>query len=319
MLTALCLLAWQQPIRPVNTYSIVAFDAERGELGVAVQSHWFSVGTAVPWVQSGVGAVATQSLVDISYGPLGLAMMQAGRTPEQALAGIKLSDPQFELRQVAMVDVLGNVAAHTGSRCIAEAGHHTGASFSVQANIMEKNTVWAAMARAFEATRGDLAERMLAALEAAQAEGGDLRGMQSAALVVVKAQSTGVPWRDRIYDIRIDDHPQPLKELRRVLGVARAYRLMDQGDEHIAHNDMDAAMGAYSKAMALMPDQAEIAFWAGITMATTGQFEESLPILAKAYALDPKLRQLVPRLIDSGLLGELAKDPVALKRLQSAQ
>ncbi|MBK8049523.1 MAG: DUF1028 domain-containing protein [Anaerolineales bacterium] len=189
-----------------HTYSIVAYDREAGQLGVAFQSHYFSVGGVVPWVEAGVGAVATQSFVDPSYGPLGLALMRAGKSANQALDGLLAADPLREQRQVAMVDLHGNVSVHTGARCIAAAGHKTGANFSVQANLMLSDTVWDAMADAYLTTAGDLAERMLAALEAAEGEGGDIRGRQSAALMVVKAQPTGQPWRDRVFDLRVEDH-----------------------------------------------------------------------------------------------------------------
>lgn len=182
------------PLRPVATYSIVARDPATGELGVAVQSHWFGVGAIVPFAEAGVGAVATQSFVDPSYGPLGLELVRAGRTAPEALAGLLEADPHPDVRQVAMIDAAGNVAAHTGENAIIAAGHHTGENYSVQANLMGSETVWPAMVTAFEAARGDLAERMLAALEAAQAEGGDIRGRQSAALVVVSGEPTGRPW-----------------------------------------------------------------------------------------------------------------------------
>ena len=180
------------PVRPVSTYSIVALDPETGELGVAVQSHWFSVGALVPWARAGVGAVATQSLVEPGYGPLGLELMAAGKTASQALDALKVADAHPEIRQVAMVDAEGNVAAHTGDNCIPEAGHRTGENYSVQANLMANDTVPDAMARAFESAEGDLAARLLAALQAAEAAGGDIRGKQSAAILVVSGEPTGI-------------------------------------------------------------------------------------------------------------------------------
>ncbi len=178
-------------VKPVTTFSIVARDPETGELGVAVQSHWFSVGSTVPWVKAGVGAVATQSLTDVTYGPLGLDLMQAGKTAEQALKGLLETDVHPEWRQVGMIDAKGNRAAHTGKQCIREAGHVIGEDFVVMANLMEKNTVWQAMADAYRNSAGDLAERMLAALDAAQKEGGDIRGRQSAAMIIVRGQVHG--------------------------------------------------------------------------------------------------------------------------------
>ena len=170
-------------VRPVNTYSIVAYDSATGQFGAAVQSHWFKVANVI-WAEPNVGAVATQSLVDFAYGPLGIEMMKLGKTATQALDGLKASDANFHVRQVAMIDNHGNVAAHTGDKCIAEAGHQIGHNYSVQANLMENPTVPAAMAKAFENAEGDLAERLMIALEAAQGEGGDIRGMQSAAITL---------------------------------------------------------------------------------------------------------------------------------------
>ncbi|HEY7911642.1 MAG TPA: DUF1028 domain-containing protein, partial [Blastocatellia bacterium] len=219
-----------RPLRPVHTYSIVARDARTGELGVAVQSHWFSVGPIVAWAEAGVGAVATQSFVDPSYGKLGLDLMRAGRAAPDALRGLLASDEGRDVRQVAMIDAAGRVAAHTGAKNIQAAGHLTGENYSVQANLMLSDKVWPAMARAYEASKGDIAERMMAALEAAQAEGGDIRGKQSAALIVVSGKPTGKPWVDRAFDIRVDDHAEPLKELRRLLTIARGYNHMNAGD-----------------------------------------------------------------------------------------
>ena len=196
--------------RPVATYSIVARDAETGEMGVAVQSHWFSVGAIVPWAEAGVGAVATQSFVEPSYGPLGLELMRMGRSASEALRALVSTDADEAVRQVAMVDANGIVAAHTGARAIDAAGHHVGVGYSTQANMMENATVWDAMSRAYESSTGDLAERLLAALEAAQAVGGDIRGKQSAALIVVSGEPTGTPWIDRRFDLRIEDHPTPV-------------------------------------------------------------------------------------------------------------
>ena len=211
-----------------GTYSIVARDAQTGELGVAVQSHWFSVGSVVSWAQSGVGAVATQSIAEIAHGPGALERLAAGGGAQAALAELLAADEQARFRQVAVIDARGEVAVHTGESCIPFAGHEVGEDFSCQANMMASETVWPAMARAFREAEGDLAERMVAALDAAETEGGDVRGRQSAALVVVGAE--GEPWRKR-FELRVEDHPDPLVELRRVLGVARAYELASEGDE----------------------------------------------------------------------------------------
>lgn len=306
--------ASELPRRPVATYSIVARDPATGELGVAVQSHWFSVGPLVPWAEAGVGAVATQSLVEVSYGPLGLELMRAGRSAPEALEGLIAADPHPEVRQVAIIDGEGRVAAHTGEDAILEAGHQTGESYSVQANLMEHATVWPAMARAFEAAEGDLAERMLSALEAAQAEGGDIRGRQSAALLVVSGEPTGRPWQDRIFDLRIEDHPEPLVELRRLLGLARAYREMNAGDEAMTVQDVDAAVGHYNRAAEMVPESAEMVYWAAVSLAGAGRVEEALPRFEQTFAADPRWAVLTPRLPVSGLLPE---DPELLRQILS--
>jgi uncharacterized Ntn-hydrolase superfamily protein len=304
--------------RPVATYSIVARDSVSGEMGVAVQSHWFSVGALVPWAEPGVGAVATQSFVDPHYGPLGLELMRHGRTAEQALRALTATDAGEAVRQVAMVDAEGRVAAHTGARAVQAAGHRTGAGYSVQANMMERGTVWDAMAEAYETAEGDLAERLLAALEAAEAEGGDIRGKQSAALLVVGAVPTGAPWTDRVFDLRVEDHPEPVAELRRLTRLARAYRKLNDGDLAVEHGDIEGAMTAYAAAMDLAPDDAnngESAFWVGITLASQGRVDAAVPYLRRAYAQDRRWAELVPRLGAAGLLPE---DATLTRRLVAA-
>jgi len=284
-----------------HTYSIVAYDSVTGEFGAAVQSHYFRVADVI-WAEAGVGVVATQSLVDFAYGPLGLAMMRNGKTATQALSGLLASDSSNAVRQVAMIDHNGNVASHTGSKCIAEAGYHVGKSYSVQANLMLKNTVWDAMAKAFETTKGDLSERMMAALEAAQAEGGDIRGMQSAAILVVTGRPTGQVWRDRLIDLRVDDSPEPLKELKRLLNIQRAYRHEDRGDDFTAAGKTVEAEAEYEEASRLAPDNVELKFWHAVTLATNNQLEKALPIFKDVFKADANWRMLVPRLVKSDLL-----------------
>jgi uncharacterized Ntn-hydrolase superfamily protein len=291
--------------RPVHTYSIVARDPQTGQMGVAVQSHWFSVGAIVPWAEAGVGAVATQSFVEASYGPLGLELMRLGRTASEALTALVSTDENRAVRQVAMVDASGNVAAHTGDLCIIAAGHQTGDQFSVQANLMEKDTVWGAMARAYETSTGDLAERLLAALEAAEAEGGDIRGRQSAAIIVVAAENTGRPWQDRLFDLRVEDDPQPVAQLRRLVTLQRAYLKLNEGDELWTRGKLDEAMAAYQAAGAAVPDEAtngEAAFWIGVTLANSDDPDQAIPYLKRAYAQDPRWAELVGRLPASQLL-----------------
>jgi len=306
------LLAAAVPLRPVHTYSIVARDAKTGELGVAVQSHWFSVGSGVPWAEAGVGAVATQSFIDPSYGPLGLALMRAGRSAPEALAALLAGDSGRDVRQVGMVDAKGNVATHTGKLCIPAAGGQSGKDYVVQANLMDKATVWPAMAKAFESASGDLADRMLAALDAAQAEGGDIRGKQSAALIVVKGTSTGRPWADRAFDLRVDDHPEPLAELRRLVGVQRAYTRMTAGDDCVAIKDWACAEREYGAAEAMFPDNAEMAFWHAIALASNGRLEPARPLFQKAFAADARWRELVKRLPD---VEQLPKDPKLIEQI----
>src|SRR5262245_35835865 len=219
-----------EPARPLHTFSIVARDPETGELGVAVQSHWFSVGTVVSWAEAGVGAVATQSFVNPAYGPDGLARMKQGASAPDALAELVAKDPGEAVRQVAFVDAHGHAAGHRGKNCIAAAGQHVGEGYSVQANMMENERVVPAMARAFEEEKGPLAERLLAALAAAQKEGGDVRGQQSAALLVVCGEASGHLWEDRLVDLRVEDHARPVEELRRLYGVHEAYEHMNAGD-----------------------------------------------------------------------------------------
>jgi uncharacterized Ntn-hydrolase superfamily protein len=301
-----------RPLRPVHTYSIVARDARTGELGVAVQSHWFSVGAVVPWAEAGVGAVATQSFVDASYGPLGLALMRAGRTAPEALAALLAGDAQREVRQVGMVDARGNVATFTGRLDIPAAGGIEGKGYVVQANLMEKATVWPAMARAYEAATGDLAERLMAALDAAEAEGGDIRGRQSAALLVVKGASTGRPWADRVFDLRVEDSPDPLRELRRLAGVQRAYNHMTAGDDCVALKDWACAEREYGTAQAMQPENAEMAFWHGVALVTGGRIEAAKPLLRKAFAADPRWRELVRRLPQ---VEQLPSDPKIMEAI----
>jgi len=298
--------------RPVHTYSIVARDSQTGQLGVAVQSHWFSVGSVVPWAESGVGAVATQSFVDPSYGHLGLQLMRAGRSAPEALKGLLAADSNREVRQVAMIDAQGHVAAHTGTKNIQAAGHKVGKDYSVQANLMISDRVWPEMSKAFEEAKGDLADRMLAALDAAQAAGGDIRGRQSAALIVVAPKSSGRPWEDRIFDLRVEDSPEPLVELRRLVKLQRAYNHMNAGDLAVEHRDKEGGLREYSAAEALVPDNAEMLYWHAVALVNMGNVNASLPLFRRAFAIDANWRALTPRLPKAGLLPE---DPKILEKI----
>jgi uncharacterized Ntn-hydrolase superfamily protein len=311
-LSASAAFAQDEPRRPVHTFSIVARDAETGQLGVAVQSHWFSVGSMVSWAAPGVGVVATQSLVDPAYGPQGLYLMGEGRSPEQALAALIAADPHPEGRQVAMVDAQGRVAAYTGDHSIREFCHITGDGYSVQANLMGPSTICTAMSRAYEAAEGDLAARLMAALNAAQAEGGDIRGQQSAALLVVSGDATLPAWGGRVFDLRVEDHRRPLQEMTRLLALARAYNEMNAGDAAMTANDMAAARQHYAAAMALAPDNHEMVFWTAATLAAAGDVEAALPLFRRAFRMHPPWRELVQRLPASGLMPD---DPALMARI----
>ncbi len=264
------------------TYSVVARDPSTGELGVAVQSHFLGVGAVVPWARPGVGAVTTQAMVQISYGPKMLDLLAAGSAPTEALAELVAEDGDRDIRQVAAVDNEGRVAIHTGSRCIAEAGHRAGDGWSVQANMMLRSTVPDAMAEAFEATTGDLASRLLATLDAAEAEAGDIRGRQSAAIVIVSGAQAAPPW-ERLYDVRVEDHPDPLVELRRLVAMHHAYRTGGWDDPAVAHNP-------------------ELRFWHALRVAAVGNVDEARSLLEPIYAAGEHWRELVRRLPGTGVL-----------------
>jgi uncharacterized Ntn-hydrolase superfamily protein len=294
------------------TYSIVARDDRSGELGVAVQSHYFGVGSLVSWAEAGVGAVATQSVADPAYGTRGLEMMRAGASAPEALHRLLAEDRQERVRQVAFIDRHGRVATHTGARCIREAGHRVADGVSAQANIMERASVPDAMVAAFRSADGDLAERLVQALEAAEGEGGDLRGRQSAALIVVAPRATGRPTEDTLFDLRVDDHRDPVAELRRLVGLSRAYERVDRGDELAAADNVEAALAEYAAAHAEVPDSAELAFWHGVALAANGREQEARSLLDQAYAHGEGWRELLRRLPEAGLFPD---DPEMVTRM----
>jgi uncharacterized Ntn-hydrolase superfamily protein len=275
-----------------GTYSIVAHDPQTGQCGVAVQSHWFSVGSVVTWGRAGVGAVATQSLADPAYGPRLLDALAKGEEPQPALERLVAADPQGRFRQVACVRADGAVAVHTGDGCIPFAGHRTGGGFSAQANMMLNESVWPAMAEAFEAADGSLARRLMAALDGAEAAGGDARGRQSAALLVVPAR--GEEW-DR-FELRVEDDPEPLEELRRLLAVREAYDLAEKADEAMGEGRHDDAARYGAEALELQPDNHELLFWSGLGMAQSGDLEGGLKLVRRAIELRPSWAQLLGRL-----------------------
>ncbi len=276
-----------------GTYSIVARDPDTGELGVAVQSHWFSVGSIVSWAEPGVGAVATQSIAEPAYGPWLLDRLRGGQAPGEALDELLAHDQQARVRQVSVVDSQGAVAVQTGDRCIPYAGHVEGDGFSAQANMMAGPEVWPAMAEAFSASTGPLPRRLLATLDAAEAVGGDVRGRQSAALVVVPAD--GEPWR-RTVELRIEDHTDPLGELRRLLDLADAYAFADEADTLMAEGRHDDAAEAGRKALELAPASEELVFWAGLGMVQAGDLEAGVERVRSAIEMHSGWRDLLARL-----------------------
>ncbi len=289
--------------RPV-TYSIVARDPDTGELGVAVQSHFFTVGPIVPWLRAGVGAVATQSFVLTAYGPRGLDRIAAGAPAPDALAALVDADESSAVRQVAMVDAAGRVAAHTGASCIPDAGHRVGDGFSVQANMMRRPTVPDAMYEAYSSSREPFAERLLAALVAAEGAGGDLRGRQSAALRIVRGEARDDPWNDVVVDLRVEDHADPNVELARLLRMHRGYALLQRSEDLRVEGDGTAADAAAADALALLPENVEIGFWRGVQLSIDGRHDEARPLLDRAFAIDEGWRELVRRLPPAGLLAD---------------
>jgi uncharacterized Ntn-hydrolase superfamily protein len=268
---------------------------------VAVQSHYFSVGSLVSWAEPGVGAVATQSVVEPAYGPRGLGQLRRGASAPDALRRLLGDDEQSAVRQVAIVDKHGRVAVHTGARCIREAGHRLADGVSAQANMMERPTVPDAMIEAFRETAGDLGDRLVAALEAAEREGGDIRGRQSAALVVVAPRATGQPMEDRPIDLRVEDHPDPVGELRRLAGMRASYQRIEVADELAAAGDTEGALAEYAAAHAEQPGNSELAFWHGVALAASGREAEGRDLLERAYADREGWRELLRRLPASGL------------------
>lgn len=290
------------------TYSIVARCPSTGQLGVAVQSHFFAVGRLVPWVAAGLGAVATQAMVDVSYGKQGLARLRAGSSPEAALAAMVEADHGSATRQVGIVDAVGRVAAHTGASCIREAGHVVGDGFATHANMMKRRGVAETMAAAFTADDGPLWIRMLAALDAAEARGGDIRGRQSAALVITTAVSADGIGDGLLVDARVDDHPDPLAELRRLTALGVAYHRLGDAEALLTCGSVDEAVEVYEEVVADHPDHVEFAFWYAVSLASTGRLDDARAAIAPAFdgAEAERWRELLRRLPDAGLTDEAA-------------
>jgi uncharacterized Ntn-hydrolase superfamily protein len=276
-----------------GTYSIVARDPRTGELGVAAQSHWLAVGNVVSFAEAGVGVVATQSFAERAYGPRALDLLRDGGAPREALDRLTAADPDAAVRQVAIVDAAGRVAVHTGSACVAEAGDRTGTGYSCQASMMLRPTVPDAMAAAYEASAGALAERLLAALDAAEAEGGDIRGSQSATLLVVGAE--GERW-ERLLDLRVDDHPEPLAELRRLFSLQRAYNLSDEAENLVLAGRYEDAARLFEQVAAMAPGSDELMFWSGLAAAQSGDMGVARDRVRAAIAINPRWGELLGRL-----------------------
>lgn len=302
----LSVTGYSQTVKPsdlAHTFSIVARDARTGEMAVAVQSHWFSVGTVVSWGEAGVGVVATQSFVNKSFGLRGLDLLKQGKSPQEALDQLLSDDNGKEFRQVAILDIKGRVATHTGKNCLESAGHLNGDNFSVQANMMLNDKVVPAMEKAWKENDAlPLAERMVEVLKAAQKAGGDIRGKQSAALLVVSPNNTGKPWDDRLIDLRVDDATDPVTELSRLLNVSRAYEHMNKGDLYVEKNDMPKAMEEYNQAMKMFPGNLEMQYWTAITLANGKEIAKASAMLQKIYKKDANWRELTKRLPKAGLL-----------------
>lgn len=298
------LLMAQKPTDPfAHTFSIVARDANTGEMAVAVQSNWFSVGTVVSWGEAGVGVIATQSFVNKSFGIRGLNLLKEGKSPQETLDLLLSDDSGKEFRQVAILDTQGRVATHTGKSCIDAAGHSNGENFSVQANMMLNDKVVPAMEKAWKENASlRLPERMVAVLQAAQQAGGDIRGKQSAALLVVAPKASEEPWNDRLVDLRVDDSKDPIAEIARLLKVFRAYEHMNQGDLYVEKNQMQEAMDEYGKAMKMFPENLEMQYWTAITLANNKDIPKASAMLQKIYKKDPNWRELTRRLPKAGLL-----------------
>jgi uncharacterized Ntn-hydrolase superfamily protein len=292
------------------TYSIVARDPASGRFGVAIQSCWPFVGAGCPWVESGVGAVVTQSFTQVAHGPNGLSRLRDGEAPADALAALLAADPGEAVRQVGIVDSAGRAAAHTGARCVDAAGHATADGVSVQANMMERASVWPAMLAAYQGSAGDFVDRLLAALRAAEPEGGDIRGRQSAALVVSGTPSDPA-WKREI-DIHVGDHAQPLDELERLVRVHRAYRALDLAEERGAAGDMAGARAAGEEALRLAPGDGQVMAWLAIGMAGGGLIEPASGLLGAATAMNPRWPEFVRRIAASGAQPELVAPARAL-------
>jgi len=284
------------------TYSIIGRDSEAGEVGIGIQSRWFHAGQDLAWIDPGVGAVCTQSITEPAYGLRGLELLRAGLAPQDALDQLTAADPGRDLRQVAIADLEGRVAQHTGSRCVAAAGHTIGDHCCAQGNMLASGTCWGAMVETFAATAGPLADRLLAALDAAEREGGDARGRQAARLLVRRGTGDGLPWEERVVDLQIVDHPEPLVELRRLLSATRAYHHLSHAFDLAARGDVAAAAEAADMAHALAPADDQIAFWTATMLGGAGRIEEAAAAFREAVRVTPGWPEYLRRCVEAGFV-----------------
>ena len=299
--------------RPIHTYSIVARDPKTGEMGVGVQSHWFSVGGLVSWGKAGVGVIATQSFINKSFGLRGLELLKQGKSPQEALEILLSTDEEKEVRQVALLDKDGRVATHTGTRCIKHANHQIGRDFSVQANMMLTNKVCAAMAESFQdSPELSLPERIIQSLEAAESMGGDIRGKQSAALLIVRGEIAENEWEDPWIELRVEDHLEPVVELKRLLRLRRAYEHMNNADRALETGGIEEALTEYNIAKEMCPDNYEMKYWTAVSLANTNNTPQALVLFNEIFNHNENWRTFTERLLEVGFLNVNEDD---LKRI----
>ena len=284
------------------TYSIIGRDPEADEVGIAIQSRWFHAGQDLAWIDPSVGAVCTQAITEPAYGLRGLELLRAGRAPQDALDELTAADPGRDVRQVAIADLEGRVAQHTGAGCVAAAGHTTGQHCCAQGNMLASETCWGAMVETFAATVGPLADRLLAALDASEREGGDARGRQAARLVVRRSTGDGLPWQERVVDLQVVDHPEPLDELRRLLDATRAYGHLSRAFDLAARGELPAAAEAADSARALAPADDQIAFWSATMLGGAGRIEEAAAAFREAVRANPRWPEYLRRCVEAGLV-----------------